>query len=258
VGTAPRARVIDLVQCQGILADEDYGLESIVLLIASGRSPRLRSFILRKGDTKFREAEPEVVPVAAAGRPWDAAVGEVNSLRAAGQLTDTPCSADGERVLDLRRPQEETILGFLLLKGSVSSPPEVLPRRQHRWLEGAKETGTAPVHERILGLCRGAYSQRVTDEGIIHSPITDNAWWKDTPWDLTDLQRLLLKGLAEWLWLASKRRQPVICEPPRWPASPLSMGRAGRQKLARSTAPRFDVAGRGAGSAGDVMPSFEA
>lgn len=235
VGTGPRARGIDLVQGQGILADEEYGLESIVLLIASGRPTRLRSFILWKGDAKFREAELDVIPVAAAGRPWDASVGEVTSLRASGQLTETGGYVD-EWVSGFRRPQEKTTPCFLLLKGSASSPPEVLSRRQHRWLEGTKEKGTAPVHERILGLCRGAYRQRVTDEGIIHSPITDNAWWKDTPWDLTDLERLLLKRLVEWLWLASKRRQPVICEPPRWPAGPLSIWRAGRQKLARSNA----------------------
>ncbi|MBM4466743.1 MAG: hypothetical protein FJ014_14530 [Chloroflexi bacterium] len=158
-GLPPRPSGGDLAQAQQILADTDYGLDSMVVIIAARTPPGLSAFILKRGDQGFDEAQMEVVP-APATPPGEAAVrAEMACLQQAGWLVEQRRTPDERTVLDVRRPAGETRLSFLLPGDYPRSAPQILARTRLPWPDGAKDINAATAV--ILGADALLRSQRI-------------------------------------------------------------------------------------------------
>lgn len=120
----------DLRQAQQILADPDYELDSVIVMIATGPNADLRAFVLHKRERNFEEAHMEsqvqtqnVLDVA----------DELHRLDLAGWRPETRRSPNGDLVVRAIRRDSETTLNFVVPRDYPASKPEILAQTRVAW-----------------------------------------------------------------------------------------------------------------------------
>ena len=127
----------DVRQAQQILADPDYALDGIIVVIATGTNAAMRAFVLDKGDTHFEEVHMETGVETKTMLDPGAVAEEVRRLELGGWRADIRRTPDGSPVVRADRPDVDTRFTFVFPKDYPSSRPEILAQTRVPWPQDA-------------------------------------------------------------------------------------------------------------------------
>lgn len=209
---APLPSAGDLIQTRKIVDDPGYDLDTFLVIIAEGRAARLRSFIIGKSETAFREADMEIFNGPEPANHADDVNAVIARLESAGRLVARRRTPDDRTVLEVRRPREDVAVSFLLGKDDSDSRPEILVRRKLAWPREAADIPAAA--DRILGEEALAHGARIS--GVVDA-LRRQRLTADAVWGVGDELVLALHGprnrLAGFLLVGERSGAPAVFGP---------------------------------------------
>lgn len=165
----------DLAQAQQIVNDPDYGLDTVIVIIATGEAPTLRGFVLQRGAPAFQEAHIEISEQQAAPTGHPTLSTEIDMLKQGGWTVEQRKTAAGLQIINVGRAGGTTALSFVVPADSTARP-EILAQTRLPWPPGVDHLAAAVAS--ILGddACLQAQHvarllQALSDRGLAAQPL---------------------------------------------------------------------------------------